>query len=308
MKILLSGRDLADLAWRAEPFDLTVFHQYLRTGGHEIVLSYADLRSLICPVNQSDFLRVKPMLESLGRLPQVFLDIVVRLEIQAAIDACLSDCPYQSCNVFLNSLRGHGLPLVEAAWSAICERPKVFETAFLEREIQSERAGFADLELRRRLHAEQPDSFRDPDNRSVPAKHKLGIEFENKAKVHGLFEAYQPVHFKTFYIKDGWIQSKFHDWLFENPDCCPGFQLGYETETALLAKCSDLAAPDSDLQHLALDRFHVLALPYCDAATFGGPMLDSCLVGGKALAARGAKLSVEKKIFSNLATLVAENP
>ena len=102
--------------------------------------------------------------------------------------------------------------------------------------------------------------------------------------------------------------SQFVEWLYQNPDRCPGFQLHHEAEKALLASYDISNASDSDLLDTVDDLPHALALPYVDAATFDDTLRQCCTLAAQALMARGLHTNLEPRLYPNLSTLMAQNP
>jgi hypothetical protein len=101
--------------------------------------------------------------------------------------------------------------------------------------------------------------------------------------------------------------TQFVEWLYQSPDRCPGFQLHHEAEKALLENYDISTASDSYLVDTVYDLPHALALPYVDAATFDDTLRQCCTLAAQALMARGLSANLEKRLYPNLSTLMAQN-
>ena len=90
MCFLLDSRDVIDLVEHDRPVSVPDFNAYLRAGNHEIVLSFTNVRELAGPLAViGDFLRVRPLLQSLEQLPHRYIREapIIAFEIQSALDA-----------------------------------------------------------------------------------------------------------------------------------------------------------------------------------------------------------------------------
>lgn len=107
MRILLDSRDLIDLVEHKRPIPVSDFDRYLRAGGHEIVLSFTNVRELAGPLaTTGDFLRVRPFLQAIEQLPHTYIKEVPipAFEIRAALEAFNAGTEYVGCNLYVTRL------------------------------------------------------------------------------------------------------------------------------------------------------------------------------------------------------------
>jgi hypothetical protein len=103
MNLLLDVRDLIELVERALPVTTERMDAFLRDHDHEFVLSFTNVRELVgtLAVND-DFLRVRPWLQSLERMPHLYIQetLIPRRELESAVDAFNRNSAYhdpQTC-------------------------------------------------------------------------------------------------------------------------------------------------------------------------------------------------------------------
>src|SRR5712664_1807072 len=104
MNLLVDSRDLIELVERGRPVTVQEVEAFLRAHDHEFVLSFTNIRELVGTLAiNGDFLRVRPWLQSLERIPHLYIQeaLIPRNEIQSAVDAFNGGTAYRNPNVFV---------------------------------------------------------------------------------------------------------------------------------------------------------------------------------------------------------------
>ncbi len=104
MKILLDGKDLINLAEHSKPVPLEEFHQTLESKGHQIVLSYTNVRELAAPIAiTEEVLKVRRLLNAVESLPAIYIreGFIIDDEIRAAATAFEAGAEYSPINPFV---------------------------------------------------------------------------------------------------------------------------------------------------------------------------------------------------------------
>ena len=74
MRFLLDAKDLIDAVEHNHPIALTDLDQYLRTRGHQLVLTSTNVREFVAPLmTDNDFLKMRGLLQDLEALPVCYL-------------------------------------------------------------------------------------------------------------------------------------------------------------------------------------------------------------------------------------------
>lgn len=230
MRILLDAHDLISMADHGRPFGLEQFGEYLRAGQHEVVLSFTNIRELAGPLaTNGDFLGLRAILQSLERLPHTFVKeaTIVRAEIEAGVDAFTAGCRYRPCGVFVDRW---DRTLVLAPG----QRPATENWLNLRLD-----------EIVYFIYRTRPDVFAPP-HQNVPKLRQLLADDRKRLKTG---QAPGRAHFRNAVFRHAerhqvrlpnGREDEFAEWLYANPDCCPGTQLSHETYRALMANYGDI--------------------------------------------------------------------
>ena len=90
MRILLDGKDLINLVEHSSPVDLEDFRQTLESKGHQMVLSYTNIREFAAPIaTTGETLKVRRLLNGVEALPVCYIreGFIIDDEIRAAANA-----------------------------------------------------------------------------------------------------------------------------------------------------------------------------------------------------------------------------
>ena len=86
MRFLLDAKDLIDAVEHNRPIPLTDFDQYLRTRGHELVLTSTNVREFVAPLfTDGDCLKMRKLLQDLEALPVCYLREATILHEELAV-------------------------------------------------------------------------------------------------------------------------------------------------------------------------------------------------------------------------------
>ena len=225
MRILFDSRDLINVAEHQRPIADEAFNEYLRTKNHEIVLSFTNSRELCSPLAVGgDFLRVRSFLQSLERMPHTHIKEVpiVAGEIRCALQGFNSGEEYVGYSPYvprwdytLVSFPGQLRPptenwvnfrLDEIIYHINRVRPGVFappghHLGRLQRLLENDRA---------RLRGG-----------GAPARQHFVGSIRKHAATHRIS------------LPAG-REDEFGEWVYANPNRCPGLRLNHEVYRALM--------------------------------------------------------------------------
>lgn len=288
MRILLDAHDLIDLAERNRPFCLADFDQFLRRHGHQNVLSFTNVRELAGPLARGGNLQqLRPTLQALEALPHVCIQeaSIPRTELLEAVNAFNAGREYQPCDITVNRWdetmlmppnqppqAALNLALDQIIWHINQGRPDVFAPP--EHHLPAFRT----------ILQEDRDRLR---NGEAPAREHFISSTQRHANSHRV------------QLPNG-REREFAEWVYRNPDRCPGLRMNHETYRGLMANHGDVPTA-SDFSDLA----HVMTAPYVDAATFDARMLHYATASTRKLVRFGATADFRPRLFPNLASIVA---
>ncbi len=294
MRILLDSRDLIDLAEHGRPTTIREFETYLRQGNHENVLSFTNIRELAGPLAAGgEFLQIRPILQELERVPHTYIReiTIVGEEIRSAVNSFENGAEYQSAEVYtdrwdrtLMPVPGQqespadnwvNLRLDEIVYYIYLGRQEVFAPP--QRHLSRWQALL--VEDRARLRAGE-----------APSRQHFINALKRHANSHHVD------------LPNG-REDQFAEWVYENPDRCPGLRLHHETYRAVMANVTDTpeAADFSDLAH-------VFAVPYVQAATLDRRMRHYCRVASRELVRLGCASNYSDRIHQDLGSVMQRMP
>jgi hypothetical protein len=293
MRILPDTRDLINLTERSIPITPEVFRQYLYGHNSEILLSFTNVRELSGPLARGgDFLRVRRLLQSLETMPHMYIKevTIVAEEIKAAIQAFNNGVEFQNPSVHVTrwdrtlmmppgQTRSQydmfiGLRLDEIVYDAFRFMPQTFappeqHLPHLKQLLEQDRAALK--------------------QGKAPAREHFIRSVQKHATTHGIT------------LPQG-REIEFAEWIYANPNRCPGLRLNHETYRQLMGNYDDIPEV-GDFSDLA----HVTAVPYCEAATLDNRMRDYCSRASRRLGRLGAP-DYRQRLYRNLNDLMRRNP
>jgi hypothetical protein len=98
-------------------------------------------------------------------------------------------------------------------------------------------------------------------------------------------------------------EGEFAEWVYADPNRCPGLRLQHQTYRELMANYGDVpeAADFSDLAH-------VCAVPYVDVATLDRRRHDYCCRASRSLARLAASVNYDDRLAHNIADIQRRYP
>jgi hypothetical protein len=291
MRILLDSRDLINVVEHERPINARDLDSYLRAGGHQIVLSFTNVRELAGPLaSGAEFLRVRPFLQSLALMPHTYLKevAIVAMEIQSAVDAFNGGAEYAGCSPYVTR------------WDRT-----LMEPPGRQRSAADDWVNLRLDEIIYLINRARPDVFAPPDRHlpalqtlleqdraslragQAPARHHFARSIKNHATTRGV-----P-------LPPG-REDEFAEWVYQNPHRCPGLRLSHETYRALMVNYTDVPET-SDFSDLA----HIAAVPYVDAATLDRRMRHYCGAASRKMLKFGATHNYADRLREDVAALMA---
>jgi hypothetical protein len=294
MRILLDSRDLINLVEHDRPIAAQDFDAYLRQGGHQIVLSFTNVRELSSPLAMgAEFMRIRPMLQCLERMPHSCMKevTIVATEIQSAVNAFNAKMEYQDCSPYVSR------------WDHVLSTPPELHEPAADSWIN-----FRLDEIIYYINRISPGVFAPP-NHHLPA---LREQFQNDRAALRAGQAPARQHFGRAIKKHAAThrvllpaerEDEFAEWVYRNPERCPGLRLTHETLRAILANYADVpeAADFSDLAH-------IYAVPYADAVTMDRRMRHYCSVASRKMVKFGSRINYADRVYEDVASLMRLNP
>jgi len=286
MNILLDTRDLINLAEHERPITLRDFETYLNAGNHRVVLSSTSVREFAGPLARGgEFLRLRPLLQSLERLPHTYIKevTILAVELEAAVAAFSASVEPEPCSPFVDRwdrtfmpLPGGrqpiaemlvGLRLDETVYYVYRHNPQLFAPP--EHHLAALKAIFdADRALLRCGQA--------------PARQHFIRSVKKHAASHHV-------------VLPRDREEEFAEWVYKSPSRCPGLRLGHEVSRALMANYNDVPEV-GDFSDFA----QVFAVPYVDAATLDNRFRDYCRTASRKIVRMGGLYNYSERICRDL--------
>ena len=292
MRFLLDAKDLIDVAEHGRPMALSDFHNYLRSSGHEIVLTSTNVREFAAPLaTDGDFLKMRGLLQSLEALPVCYMreSTILDEELRAAWRAFDSSTKYEGINPYVG--RWDETLFTGEASTRILVNFRLDEIIYRLWRRNSRIL----LMPWRNIAWMRPEFER---QRNIPASERLSLKENFKHSVGRHLQG--GLRFGILDVPVEKVdQAAFGNWIYSNPDRCPGFRLHYNTYHELVANVRDVPK-DSDL----LDFAHILAIPYVDAITMDRRMCDYARRVGRRLHKEYGSTNYSERIFPKLAPLL----
>lgn len=292
MRFLLDAKDLIDVVEHGRPIAPMEFDEYLRSRGHEIVLTSTNVREFAAPLmTDGEFLKMRGLLQSLEALPVCYMKegTILHEELSAAWRAYESGSEYEGIDPYVRR------------WD---------ETVFIGDASTRIRVGY-------RLDEMIYSLWKGPSRALLVPRRHIDWTRANIMKERALTDEERLSLKKNFigsvgrHLRDGRRfgignvpienvdQDAFGNWIYSNPDRSPGFRLHYNTYHELVANVRDIPR-DSDL----LDFVHILSIPYVNAITMDRRMCDYTRRVGRRLHKEYGSTNYAERIFPKLAHLL----
>jgi hypothetical protein len=293
MRILLDTRDIINLLQRARPA-VNEFETYLHDGRHEVVLSMTSVREFAGPLaRREDFLRLRPLLQSLERLPHTYVREVTIMadELRAAVAAFNTGAEPQPCSPFVDRWDRTLLPLPG-------RRPSIADSL----------VGLRLDEIVYYIYKSAPQMFAPPEHH-LPELRKLldqdrALLRQGRAPAREHFIRSTRRHAASHHVPlPSGREDDFAEWLYRNPDRCPGLRLRHEVFRALTANYTDI--PETgDFSDFA----QVFAIPYVDAATLDNRIRNYCRIASRKIVKMGGTCNYGDRLYRDLTELMMAKP
>jgi hypothetical protein len=292
VRFLLDAKDLIDAVEHNRPIALADFDQYLRTRGHELVLTSTNVREFVAPlITDNDFLKMRKLLQNLEALPVCYLReaTILHQELAAAWRAIESGSNYDGIDPYVGRWDETIFP---------GEAPsRIFVTFRLDEIIHRlwRRPSKPLLMPRRHIDWTRANIERE---REITDAERLSLKRNFIGSVGRHLQVGK--HFRVEEtVIDRTALDGFGKWIYADPHRCPGFRLHYNTYHELVRNFRDIPK-DSDL----LDFAHIPAIPYIDAITMDRRMTDYVTRVSRRLSAEYASTNYGDRIFPKLAPLL----
>jgi hypothetical protein len=294
MLILPDTRDLINLTERDRPVTANTFAEYLRTHNHRIALTFTNIRELAGPIARGgDFLQIRRLLQILEAMPHTYLREapIVGLEIRSAVEAFDTGTEYQA------------IPVYVTRWDRTLMMPRGQEQAAYDRIV-----GLRLDEIVYDIYRTRPQIFARPEHH-VPA---LIRQFEEDRQRLRAGQALARTHFVNAFRRHSAThgvplpvgrEEAVAEWVYENPNRCPGQRLHHETYRQLMANYGDVPEV-GDFSDLA----HVFSVPYVEAAILDDRMRNYCSQASQRLSTLATPIDYRPRLYRDVGDLMQRNP
>jgi len=294
MKILLDTRDLINAMERGLPISADELETYLRAGNHEVVLSNTSVREFAGPLARGgDFMRLRPLLQRLESIPHTYVKevTIVAEELAAAAESFLVGGEPADIRPFVDRWDRTMLPLRDGRPGIGSMLVGLRLDEIVHAIYRSDAQLFAPLErytpaLRALLNADR-ELLR---TGQAPAREQFVRSVKKHAARHGVR------------LPEG-REDEFGEWIYANPDRCPGLRLSIEVFRALTANYGDLPEP-SDFGDLS----QIFVVPYVDVATLDNRIRAYVRSASRKIVRMGGTHNFIERIFGNVSDVVAAFP
>jgi len=290
MRILLDSRDLINVLEHKSPVSIPELDAYLCRGDHQIILCFSNIRELVSPLTDgASYLDIRPHLQTLEGLRHTYVKEVniVGIELQAAVEAFTAGTEFVNPSPYVNrwdqtlsTPPGNRRPVTDLLVNVSLENlvfwtyignPTVFEPPH--------------------KHLPQLRNIMEGD-RALLRSGKL------PAKQH--FMSSVRKHAGTHRVKlPAGREDEFAQWIYRDPNRCPGFRLNHEMFRSLTGNIQDIPTA-SDFTDLAL----TFALPYVDAATLDRRIRDYCQRACRKLNKLNAAHNYRDRVYDDVVDLL----
>jgi hypothetical protein len=294
MRILLDTRDLINIVEREHPVTLRDFEAYLRAGNHQVVLSSTSVREFSGPLARGgDFLRLRPLLQSLERIPHTYIRevTIVGVELDAAVTSFNAGSEPPPCSPFVDRWDRTLVPLPGG-------RPSIADR-LLDLRLD---------EIIYYIYLVNPQQFAPPEHHLATLQALLDADRQllrrGQAPARQHFIRSVRRHAASHHVPlPAGREDEFAEWVYKSPDRCPGLRLSHEVFRALTANYADVPEV-GDFSDFA----QVFAVPYVDAATLDNRIRDYCRIASRKIARMGGVCSYSARVCTDVADLMRKYP
>ena len=277
MKVYLDAKDLINIFQDATPFTSDQLEESLRHGCHQVVVSFHAVSELSLPlVKASSKTNVMALLNRLERMPIIFIrSDTDGLELKEALEAYSSEREYRGIQAFVERF-DQAVDLHARPPTSIFLSYSLAETVW---DLYSHDAlkGLESFATQMRQLVSNDRRLNKPPTLKA-----------NFTKMIGRNLKLYKLSWSTVVLSD------FANWIYENPNRCPGIRLGYEVWHKIVKNKTD-TLEDSDME----DYQHLTCLPYVDYMT-----LDRRMHGYVSQASASIKLDYRDRIFKSAEDLL----
>ncbi len=294
MRIFLDTRDLINVAERSAPVRLEDFDTYLRTGDHQLVLSNTSVREFAGPLARGgDFLRLRVLLQSLERLPHTYIKeiTIVAEELRAGVVAFTAGAEPAAFSLFVDRWDRTMSPLPNGRQGAA------------DRSV-----GLRLDEIVHAIYRVNPQLFAPPERylralqSLLEADRDLLRQGRSPAREHFVRSVKKHAGRHRVLLPQG-REDEFAEWLYKNPNRCPGLRLSYEIFRAITSNYGDRPQV-GDFGDLG----HIFAIPYLDVATLDNRIRAYLRIASRKIIRMGGLHNFSDRVCRDLAEVMARHP
>lgn len=294
MKILLDTRDLINLVEHGAPVRLEDFEAYLRAGDHQLVLSNTSVREFAGPLARGgEFLRLRPLLQSLERLPHTYVKEVTIIgeELGAAVASFAAGVEPAALLPFADRWDRTMVPLPDG------------------------RRGIADMlvglrldEIVHAIYRVNPQMFAPPEHylpafrALLEADRDLLRKGQSPAREQFVRSVKKHAERHRVSLPEG-REDEFAEWLYKDPNRSPGLRLNHEMFRAITSNYGDRPQV-GDFGDLG----QVFAIPYIDAATLDNRIRDYLRTASRKVVRMGGNRNFNDRVFRDVGEVMVRFP
>ena len=294
MRILLDTRDLIELVEHSRPMTALEFGEYLAVRDHEIVLTFSNVRELAGPLAANvEFMQVRPLLQLLEGIPHTYLreGTISAAEIEANVEVFVNGNVREPFSPYVTRWDRTLMPLPGQKGSAADDlvNLRLDDIIFM-------------------IYRARPDIFSPPYRYLPTLQVILGQDRDllrtgqAPARRHFINAILKHANSYRVQLPDG-REEEFAEWIYTDPDRCPGFRLNHEAYRALMMNYTDI--PETgDFSDLA----HISAIPYVEAATLDRRMRHYCGVASRKITKLGSATNYAARVYNDISDFVGRNP
>lgn len=278
MKLYLDSKDLINILQKATPCTADRLEEKLLRGNHQLAVSFHTICELSVPLlSVVSKTNVMGLLNRLERMPISFIrSDTDSLELKEALEAYSSKREYRMIDSFVDRF-DQTVDLHAKPPTGIFLNYSLAETVW---DLHSYGAlqGLEEYATKMRQH--------------ITADRRLDKTPSLKANFAKMIQLNLNLH------KLSWstvVLSEFANWIYENPNRCPGIRLGYEVWHKIVKNKTD-TLEDSDME----DYQHLTCLPYIDLMT-----LDRRMHAYVCQASDGFQLNYRDRLFKSAKDLLS---
>jgi hypothetical protein len=294
MKIFLDTRDLINVVERNAPVPLKDFEAFLRGGNHRLVLSNTSVREFAGPLAKGEeFLRLRPLLQSLERLPVTYIKeiMIIGDELKAGVAGFNAGLEPQALSPFVNRWDRTMVPLPDGR-----------------RGIAEMLVGLRLDEIIYFIFRTNPQVFAAPAHRLqelrdvIEADRDLLRKGQSPSREHFIRSVKKHANTKRVLLPRG-REDEFAEWLYKNPNRCPGLRLNYEIFRAITSNYGDRPQV-GDFGDIG----QIFAIPYVDVATLDNRIRDYLRTASRKITRMGGLHNFSDRVYRDLTEIMATYP